>query len=89
MKYVAGTPDNWDKALSLSVEGIGKDLSLVGPCPRCSHPIRKDLKAVIGAALAPGARQVIALRCNCDRQHEGAPPAAGGCGAFGGVALEL
>lgn len=89
MKYLYGTPDDWDAALALSVDGSVPNLWLVGPCPRCGHTIRKDLGPVIGAGLAPGTRQTIALRCNCDGQHEGAPAGSRGCGAYGGVGLEL
>jgi hypothetical protein len=90
MDYQEGTPDSWDD-INLSVEGEGSSVALVGPCPRCAHSIRKSLRELLGAALTTEEQRtyIVRLKCNCSSSHPGAPSGSRGCGAEGGLEVEI
>jgi hypothetical protein len=94
--YQEGTPLEWDdeRLKKLQVEGEPAEHPvkqyLRGPCPRCSHPISKDLALVPVPLLTKqqsAETPAVFLTCNCGFAHEGAPPGATGCGAEGGVKI--
>ncbi|MGD0997806.1 MAG: hypothetical protein ABR941_05740 [Thermoleophilia bacterium] len=97
--YEEGTPPepDWSRGLAkLKVKsvqvGARATRSLEGDCPRCGHPIAKNLDVggpMLGYAKARLDEEVVFLSCNCHSGHAGAPAGAVGCGAEGGVRLSI
>jgi hypothetical protein len=95
LKYERGQPENWDEGIKfLSASWVKTESSLAylmtGPCPRCSHPISKDLTDIRGFGFAADSEEIRAsVRCNCAMAHQGRPDGvSSGCGAEGAVSIQ-
>jgi hypothetical protein len=90
VKYEEGVPENWTAGLDgLSVQKEGEIPVILGPCPRCGDKLRRSFEEQKVRAANPRQTVRVILRCNCSVDHEGRPPGKEGCGAFGGVQIQL
>ncbi len=91
--YVRGEPTGWetdcvDFEAVRGAPSADLPVSVYGSCPRCKHPISRNLRpqdAVIGVAGEQQEGLHYLMTCNCIYGHEGAPEGVHGCGAQGGV----
>lgn len=95
LKYEPGCPAEWNdgvKAFTAKWTSVAdsRRFLLTGPCPRCRHPISKELTDQIGVGLAaPNEPIQVRVTCTCGEVHPGAPAGApSGCGAWGTVIIE-
>jgi hypothetical protein len=94
--FSQGTPSNWDAGVqSFQLRRIDTDpasFEIVGPCPRCTGELVKDVTGYVAPALADdrhGEQITVRVVCNCEMHHHGQPDGTTGCGAEGGVELEF
>jgi hypothetical protein len=94
--YLRGQPREWqDRCAGFDAVPDPKTTSAVkvkGRCPRCGHPIWRDLRSQRGVvAMAHGGNGEdlsYLMTCNCVYAHKDAPDGVHGCGAQGGVKVE-
>jgi len=91
LSYGEISPEEW-------VRNIGRfrllnDELIKGPCPRCDHPIERDVSILFGSGLIAKSQRSIRIRmkCNCGRNHPGRPDGVKpeGCGAAGELEVDL
>lgn len=91
LQYLEGTPEEWDAGVAALQPAAQGGVALVGPCPRCADAIRAPLDDLPLPAfgLHKHKQMVVRVVCNCSTAHPGAPAGVRGCGAEGGVTLQL
>ena len=91
LPYLEGTPDQWADGVSALQPTAEGGIALIGPCPRCTDEIRAPLDdlPLPAFSLHKQKQMVVRVVCNCGTAHPGAPSGTRGCGAEGGVTLQL
>jgi hypothetical protein len=89
--YQEESNESWAEQVAQTFhwEDQGEAWVLQGHCPRCDHPMNKELVFdTYALETVRGQSDRVVVMCNCSHDHPGRPTGKSGCGAFGALRIE-